>query len=96
MVLKKDVIRIAQLARIQVSNKEVEKFVGEFSDILTYFDTLKKAKLKGIQPMTHSVTSQNVVRKDEGKKASVEIKNKLVAMTETTKGGFSKVKAILQ
>lgn len=96
MVVKKDVLRIAQLARIQLSNKEAAKFGGEFSDILVYFDTLKKAKLQGIEPMTHSVTSQNVLREDEGKKATVEVKNKLVAMTETTAEGFSKVKAILE
>ncbi len=96
MVLRKDVVRIAQLARIQVSEKEIEKFGREFSDILAYFDTLKKADLKGVEPMTHSVTSQNVIREDKSKKASVEVKNKLVAMTQATKEGYSKVKAILE
>ena len=96
MIVKKDVLRIAQLARIQLSHKEVEKFVGEFSDILKYFDTLKKAKLHNVEPMTHSITSQNVMREDEGKKATLQVKNKLVAMTCATEEGFSKVKAILQ
>ena len=96
MVSKQVVLRVAQLARIKLSDKEVMKFSREFSDILAYFDTIKKANLKGIKPMTHSTTSQNITREDVGKKAPIAVKNKLVAMTQLTKEGFSKVKAILE
>lgn len=96
MVEKKDVRSIARLARIQLSEKETVQFVREFSEILAYFDTVKKAKLKGVEPMTHSVTFRNVVREDEGKKASVEVKNTLLSMTQATKEGYVKVKTILE
>ncbi len=45
MISKKQVLNIADLSRIEISDKEAKKFQKEFSDILDYFDLLKKAKV---------------------------------------------------
>jgi len=96
MVSKEDVKRIAHLARITLSVKEVVGFQKDFSAILAYFDTLKKADLKNVEPMTHSVTAENVVRLDKSVKASVDLKVKLGKMFAETEKGFVKVKAVLK
>ena len=47
MISKEEVEHIAKLARLELTGKEVEKMQKDLSDILDYFDLLKKApKLK--------------------------------------------------
>ncbi len=62
MISKKEVQDIANLSRIKISEKETEKFQKEFSDILNYFDFLKKAKTSSCKKNNFI---KNNFRKDE-------------------------------
>ena len=60
-----DVLKLAQLARISLTDDEVEQYRSELSDILQYVEQLGSADTKGLQP-THQVTGlTNVTRTDE-------------------------------
>ena len=53
MISKEQVEHIAKLARIELREKEKEKFTNELSSILGYVEKLNKvdtAKIKGISP----------------------------------------------
>jgi len=62
MISKREVQNIADLSRIKISEKEMEKFQKEFSDILDYFDFLKKAKISSCKKNNFKKTN---FRKDE-------------------------------
>ncbi|MDD5606363.1 MAG: aspartyl/glutamyl-tRNA amidotransferase subunit C [Candidatus Pacebacteria bacterium] len=62
MISKKQVIHIANLSRIEISDKEAERFQKDFSDILNYFDLLKKAKTFSNKKNDFCITN---FRKDE-------------------------------
>ena len=56
---------IAWLARLGLSEEEVEKFSLQLSDILENFEILKQVDTANVLPATHTVPLQNVLRKDE-------------------------------
>lgn len=57
MVTRKDVIHIADLAKLDFSEEELEKFADEFSKILEYVSQLREVDTEGIEP-TFSVSAK--------------------------------------
>lgn len=94
MLTKEEVQHIAKLARIELTEQEVEKFQKDLSEILDYFDILKSAKTSGVEPMTHSVPLQNVMREDTPQKQSLEVVEELIEMAPEKEKGFVRVKEV--
>lgn len=60
-----DVLKLARLARLTLTEEEVEKYRTELSEILQYVEQLQSADVTGLQP-TYQVTGlTNVTRADE-------------------------------
>ena len=55
---------IAWLARLGLSEEEVEKFSLQLSNILETFEILKQVDTTSVPPATHTIPLQNVLRKD--------------------------------
>ncbi|MBN1368156.1 MAG: Asp-tRNA(Asn)/Glu-tRNA(Gln) amidotransferase subunit GatC [Dehalococcoidales bacterium] len=64
MLSREEVLHIARLARLAVSNEEVEKSRVQLSDILEHFEELKKLDTAQIQPTAQSIPLENVMRDD--------------------------------
>jgi len=59
------VLKLAHLSRLKLTEEEIERFSKELSEILTYVETLDKADTEGLEP-TYQVTGlKNVMRDDE-------------------------------
>jgi aspartyl-tRNA(Asn)/glutamyl-tRNA(Gln) amidotransferase subunit C len=56
---------IAWLARLGLSEEEVEKFSLQLSNILENFEILKQVDTANVPPGTHTIPLQNVFRKDD-------------------------------
>jgi aspartyl-tRNA(Asn)/glutamyl-tRNA(Gln) amidotransferase subunit C len=96
MISKEEVKHIAKLARLGLTEKEIEKFQKELSSILDYFEKLKEVDVSKIEPTTHSVLLESVTREDKEKSAEIEARNKLMEAVPDKKESFVKVKSILQ
>jgi aspartyl-tRNA(Asn)/glutamyl-tRNA(Gln) amidotransferase subunit C len=59
------VLHVARLARLRLSEQEVETMVGELSGILDHVDRIGKLDLEGVEPTSHVVALENVLRADE-------------------------------
>jgi aspartyl-tRNA(Asn)/glutamyl-tRNA(Gln) amidotransferase subunit C len=59
------VLHVARLARLRLSEEEVETMVGELSGILEHVDRIGKLDLEGVEPTSHVVALKNVLRADE-------------------------------
>ena len=60
-----DVLRLAALSRLKLSEEEIERFRGELSEILEYVEKLNAVKTSGLEP-TYQVTGlKNIMRDDE-------------------------------
>jgi aspartyl-tRNA(Asn)/glutamyl-tRNA(Gln) amidotransferase subunit C len=56
---------IARLARLGIEDVEVERFAGQLSEILDYFEQLRQVDTEGVPPTAHTLPLHNVFRDDE-------------------------------
>ncbi len=64
---REDVLKLARLARLELSDKEVETYRTELSDILQYVEQLQSVEVDGLQPTNQVTGLTNVTRVDEVK-----------------------------
>ena len=60
-----DVLKLARLARIDLTDEEIEEFTGEFDAILGYVEKLQNVDVEGLEPTTQVSGLTNVRRADE-------------------------------
>jgi aspartyl-tRNA(Asn)/glutamyl-tRNA(Gln) amidotransferase subunit C len=65
MIDREQVLHVAKLARLRLSEEEVERMTGELSGILEHVDRIGKLDLEGVEPTSHVVKLENVLRADE-------------------------------
>lgn len=62
---REDILKLARLSRLKLTDAEADEFTKEISEILGYVQMLDKADTTGLKP-TYQVTGlKNVSRKDE-------------------------------
>jgi aspartyl-tRNA(Asn)/glutamyl-tRNA(Gln) amidotransferase subunit C len=64
MVDRSDVLHVARLARLRLTDDETEAMASELSSILGHVDQIAQLDLEGIEPTTHVVELVNVARAD--------------------------------
>ncbi len=60
-----DILHLARLARLKLSDEEIEKLQQELGSILGYVEQLQQVDLKGLTPTTQVTGLTNVFREDE-------------------------------
>ena len=61
---REDVFKLARLARLELSEAEIEEFAGELSNILDYVEQLQGVDVKGLKPTNQVTGLTNVMRAD--------------------------------
>lgn len=65
MALSESEVRhVAMLARLALSDDQIETLRGELNSILGHIDTIQQLDLEGVEPMTHAVPMVNSTRDD--------------------------------
>ncbi len=62
---KIDISYVANLARIELTEAEKEKFSQQLGQVLDYFEKLSKLDVEGVEPSSHAHAIYNVWREDE-------------------------------
>lgn len=62
---KEDVLKLARLARLSLSEEEVVKYQAELSEILEYVTMLEDVDTGDLKPTNQVTGLMNVMRKDE-------------------------------
>ena len=66
MIDREQVLHVARLARLRLSEDEVERFQRELSTILDHIETINEIEgLDEVEPTSHVVELENVLRPDE-------------------------------
>lgn len=94
MLNKDEVQKIANLARIEIIGKEVEKYSKELSDILEFVEKLNEANTGTIEPIAHITGAKNILREDRVIEYNKETKEEIVNNFPEKKERFNKVKAV--
>ncbi|HKK46444.1 MAG TPA: Asp-tRNA(Asn)/Glu-tRNA(Gln) amidotransferase subunit GatC [Balneolaceae bacterium] len=66
-VTKKDVDYVADLARLQFSDKESESLVNDLNQILDYMNTLEEVDTSDVEPLEHVIDLEYRLRDDNAK-----------------------------
>ena len=65
MLSREDVLHVARLARLELTDDEVERFGGELSKVVDWIDKLGElGDLAGVEPTSHVVAIENRLRED--------------------------------
>ena len=64
MIDREQVLHVARLARLRLDDAEVETMAGELSGILGHVDRIADLDLEGVEPTSHVVQLENVLRAD--------------------------------
>ena len=56
---------MARLARLALSDEEIERMSGELPAILEHVERMNELDLEGVEPTSHVVALENVLRADE-------------------------------
>ncbi|MBU9712892.1 Asp-tRNA(Asn)/Glu-tRNA(Gln) amidotransferase subunit GatC [Evansella tamaricis] len=64
-ITKEKVEHVANLARLEFTEKELETFAKQLDDIITYAEQLNELDTTNVVPTSHALDVKNVVREDE-------------------------------
>ena len=78
-----EVEKVAKLARLQLTKKEVEKFKGQLSAVVTFVEELNEVDTKDTEPTNQTTGLVNVSREDEA--TSSESLSQTEALSGTSK-----------
>lgn len=62
---REDVLKLARLSRLRLSDDEIEQFAAEISEILAYVDQLSNVDTSDLKPTSQVTGLTNVMRDDE-------------------------------
>jgi aspartyl-tRNA(Asn)/glutamyl-tRNA(Gln) amidotransferase subunit C len=65
MADRETVRKVAELARLELSDGELERFSKDMEEITKAFSVLRKVDTKGVEPTFQPVERKNVLRDDE-------------------------------
>lgn len=80
MITPEQVRHIAKLARLGLTDKDVEKFAPQLSNIFTYIEKLNEVDVSKVEPTSQVTGLKNVMRKDEEERFCT--KDELLGCTE--------------
>ena len=81
------VLHVARLARLELSDDEVDQMASELSGILEHVDRISELDLADVEPTSHVVALENVLRADEPR-PSLERDQALANAPDPVDGAF--------
>jgi aspartyl-tRNA(Asn)/glutamyl-tRNA(Gln) amidotransferase subunit C len=81
------VLHVARLARLRLSEPEIERMSRELSSVLDHIEKISELDLEGVEPTTHVVQLENVMRADQPRE-SWPRERILEGAPDVAQGGF--------
>jgi len=89
-----EVLKVAALARLSLTDAEIDEFGPQLTQILGYVETLNEVDVEDTKPMPHAVDVRNVFRSDQ-KRASLP-REAALSNAPKTDGRYFQVPQILE
>ncbi len=87
MIDRDQVLHVARLARLRLTDEEVESMSGELSSVLDHIEKIAELDLDDVPPTSHVVELENVLRPDEPR-PSIDRDRALEQAPDAGDGGF--------
>ena len=92
-ITREEVLHVARLARIGLTDAEVEKFQQQLSSIIAHFDVLRSIDTSGVEPTTHTLPLTGVMGDDEPRPSLAP--EEVLANAPLAYDGYLRVRAVL-
>ena len=92
MISTDDVKHVAKLARLELTEEEINKYSKQLGSILEYVEQMNEVDTTGIEPMPHPIPVYNVMREDVVKYE--QTKDEMLANAPFEEDGFFRVPKI--
>jgi aspartyl-tRNA(Asn)/glutamyl-tRNA(Gln) amidotransferase subunit C len=93
MIEREEVLKVANLARLQLTAAEESQFTAQLGDILDYFEQLSELDVTDIEPTTRAIDVSNVTRNDL--QQTYADRDRILAIAPEPDGDFFRVPKIM-
>lgn len=93
---KEEILHIAKLAKLNLTDTEIENFTPQLSSIIDYFSELSEVDTKNLEPTSQTTGLENVYRNDEISSDESLTQEEALSGKDKVHNGYFKVKAILE
>ena len=87
MIDRDQVLHVARLARLKLSEEDVGRMSRELSSVLDHIEKISELELEDVPPTSHVVKIENVLRADEPRE-SWKRERILEGAPDVARGGF--------
>ncbi len=91
---REEVLYVARLARVGLTDADVAKFQGQLSQILDHFDLLSRLDTEDVPPTTHTLPLESVMAADEPRPSLPPAA--VIANAPLEQEGHLRVRAVLE
>ncbi|NLM51435.1 MAG: Asp-tRNA(Asn)/Glu-tRNA(Gln) amidotransferase subunit GatC [Firmicutes bacterium] len=93
-ITRDEVVQLARLCKLTITESEIEKFTHQLNNILQYVEKLKELDTTNVEPMKHVLPLQNVLREDKVQPCLPP--EKVFANTTESEDGMFRVPSVLE
>lgn len=88
MIEREEVRHVARLARLELSEEELDRMAVELGSVLEHIATIEQLDLEGVEPTSHVVAVENALRADLPR-ASLPRERALESAPQVVDDGFA-------
>jgi aspartyl-tRNA(Asn)/glutamyl-tRNA(Gln) amidotransferase subunit C len=93
-ITREEVRHVATLFRLGLSEEDIARFQEQLSQIIDYFQVLQQVDTEGVEPTSHTLALENVMRDDEPRPSFPA--EDILANAPLPEDGFFRVRAVLE
>lgn len=91
-----EIIHLAKLAKLSLTDKEIELYKSQLSSIIGYIGKLNELDTSSVLPTNQVTGLENVLREDEIEEARIVPHDKAVSNKKEIKNGMFEVNAVFE
>ena len=96
LLKKEEILHVAKLAKLNLSEAEIEKFTTQLSNVVGYVSELSEVDTKGVKPTSQTTGLENIQRADEANSSSTLTQEESLSGSAKITNGYFRVKAVLE
>ena len=93
-ITREEVRHVATLFRLGLSEEDIARFQEQLSQIIDYFQVLQQVDTEGVEPTSHTLALENVMRDDEPRPSFPS--DDILANAPFRENDFFRVRAVLE
>lgn len=94
MMTRREIEKIAMLARLEFNESELDRFTDQFNKIIEFIGQLQKVDTEGVEPTSHPIDVKTPFREDEVR--SCLDPGKVAALGPDVDSGFFRVPKVIE